>query len=325
MADELLRIRRIAEEHTGRHDRRELAAAARRLSERYRTAGHAGVPTPLEADAYAVTRLPATFAAADWALGALAERLLSFEPTSQLDLGTGCGALLLAARHRWPGLAAQVGVDRSAAMLAVAAALAGPATDRLRLVEGPVETALREVGPADADLVTAGYLLGELAPRERNEVIDAIASRAGGVVVIVEPGTPEGFRTVLVARDRLVAGGARVLAPCPHGRACPLAEPEWCHFAVRLDRSPLHRSLKGGSAPFEDEKFSYVAALLGPAAGVLDPGDGPARVVRRPARRRGFVELSLCGSHGLERVRVSRRDPGYPAASRRRWGDLAAG
>jgi release factor glutamine methyltransferase len=52
-------------------------------------------------------------------IAAAVERLAGRPPARVIDLGTGSGALLLAALHQWPG-AQGIGIDRSAAALGVA-------------------------------------------------------------------------------------------------------------------------------------------------------------------------------------------------------------
>src|SRR5690606_27604170 len=99
-----------------------------------------------------------------------------------------------------------------------------------------------------------------------------------------EPGTPAGYQRILAARDRLRQRGAALAAPCPHDAACPMAGRDWCHFAVRLDRSRLHRHLKGAALGWEDEKFSYVVAV---PPGAPDPRRASARIVRRPRKETG--------------------------------------
>lgn len=136
--------------------------------------------------------------------------------------------------------------------------------------------------------------------------------------MIVEPGTPDGYARMIEARDRLIAAGFHVAAPCPHSAACPIVPgTDWCHFSARVSRSSLHRQIKGGTLPYEDEKFSYVAATRLPVA------PAPARVVRKPQIRKGQVLLDLCEKDpALGRTTVTKRHGAlYRAARDTDWGD----
>ncbi|GAA0396854.1 small ribosomal subunit Rsm22 family protein [Microbispora corallina] len=168
-----------------------------------------------------------------------------------------------------------------------------------------------------ADLVTMAYVLGELPPDARDRAIRRFAAGAG-TVVVVEPGTPAGHARITAARDTLLALGMTTLAPCPHDAACPIVPGrDWCHFSVRLPRTPLHRRIKRASLGFEDEKFSYVVASRERRIPVGD------RIVRHPAKRDGMVRLRLCvGDGDLRDEIVSRRDRNaYRAARDAAWGD----
>ncbi len=92
---------------------------------------------------------------------------------------------------------------------------------------------------------------------------------------------------------------------------------DWCHFSARVARSSLHRQVKGGSLPYEDEKFGYVAATRFPAAAA------EGRIVRRPQTRKGQVLLDLCTEGGaLRRDTVTKRHgTRYKAARDAEWGD----
>ena len=149
-------------------------------------------------------------------------------------------------------------------------------------------------------------------------LVVALWAATGGVLALVEPGTPAGYGRILSARDALIAAGATILAPCPHHDACPLAAPDWCHFSVRLARSRDHRLAKGAAVPFEDEKFAYlVAARPQVAAQTRTP-----RVLAPPHATKPAIELKLCTAAGLELRAVPRRDkPAYAKARRLGWGD----
>jgi ribosomal protein RSM22 (predicted rRNA methylase) len=118
-----------------------------------------------------------------------------------------------------------------------------------------------------------------------------------------------------------MAAGYVIAAPCPHQLSCPLdVAGDWCHFGARLPRSALHRQVKGADLSYEDEKFSYVAAVR-PDAGLPELPAG--RVVRRPQQRKGLVTLDLCardGSSGHELVSKSKGEA-YRRARKASWGD----
>jgi len=134
--------------------------------------------------------------------------------------------------------------------------------------------------------------------------------------VAIEPGTSAGFALVRTLRSALLASGAHMLAPCPGEMECPMAAPDWCHFAARVERSGLHRRVKAAELNYEDEKFSYIAATREPVE------TAGARIVRRPLHRPGLIVLETCTPAGLATARVTRRDrDAFRAARQASWGD----
>ena len=268
-----------------------------------------------DALAYALARLPATYAATA-AVFAEARRMApGFAPSSLLDAGSGPGGGSWAAREAWASVGQVTWLDASlpflslAARLAAGSPLAGAETRRGDLTAGAFPT---------ADLVLASYALAEIPETGQAQVVAALWDATGGVLALVEPGTTGGYARILAARATLIAGGAEVLAPCPHHGPCPLAAPDWCHFSVRLARSRDHRLAKGGEVPFEDEKFAYLlAARPHVAAQARTP-----RVLARPKAGKPGIELKLCTTDGLEQRFVARRDkPAHARARRLNWGD----
>ena len=301
---------------------RDLARAAEALSRRYREGGVRGAGGPrlsaLERLAYATVRLPATAAAIDAVLAAVAERTPE-APSTIVDLGSGPATALWPLLSRWPGIQRATLVDRDPDLLHLGLRLwrrAWPAGGGPEIV-----TRAGDLSATDlpiADVAVASYAIGELAPEALDRAVDRALALARRFVILVEPGTPAGFARIRAARDRLLARGAAVVAPCPHGRACPMAGADWCHFAVRLDRSRAHRLLKHGALGWEDEKFAYVVTTP-PGAVTVEPV--PSRIVSRPRKETGHVRLRLCAADGLRDATVTRRDPGYRAARDAAWGD----
>jgi ribosomal protein RSM22 (predicted rRNA methylase) len=298
----------------------ELSQVAAALSQRYRaeirdgTSHLADGPAAL---AYIGARMPATYAAVRRCFAAVAEACPGFAPSTALDAGAGPGTALWAAADCWPALADAVLIESSTAIRNLGEKLfAGGEPTRMSWHTADLTAGLPDLTPRD--LVTLAYVLNELSSGARDKLIDRLWQLTAGVLVIVEPGTPAGWRRILSARARLLAAGAFMVAPCPHAHACPLAEPDWCHFAERVERTRLHRTLKQADVPWEDEKFTYVAAARQAA-----PLSG-SRVIAPPRTATGRVMLKLCQPDGVanERLVTRREGAAFEAARRCNWGDV---
>ena len=293
-----------------------LADRARRQSERYRAGGGSAAVVTDEADAlaYALARAPATYAACHAAFEALAE-LAELAPASLLDAGAGTGSAGWAAAEVWPSLASATFLDSNPAFLACAGDLAAghPALGGATLMRGDLATA----APPRADLVVASYALAELPDAQVGPTALRLWAAAETALVIVEPGSPAGWRRILDVRAAVIEAGAHIAAPCPHQAACPIEAPDWCHFSQRLARSRDHRIAKAASVPFEDEKFIYLAALRAPAPRPA------ARTVGPPHAAKPAITLKLCTAEGaLAHRPYPRRDKAaYAVARRLDWGD----
>ncbi|MEW9807005.1 small ribosomal subunit Rsm22 family protein [Mesorhizobium sp. ZMM04-5] len=298
----------------------QLRAASGRLTSRYRSEtrdGRLHLDDGTAVKAYLAARLPATYAAVRASMANLAEAMPGLSPASLLDVGSGPGTVLWAAADCWPALERATMVEASGAAREAGRALASdaplPAADWLA---GDATGSLPAAGPAD--LVTLSYVLDELPPEAIGPLADRLWALTAQVLLVVEPGTPAGWRRILAVRERLVAAGAHIAAPCPHATPCPLSPPDWCHFSRRVARARVHRLTKNADVPWEDEKFIYLAASRRPVATHAD------RIIAAPDHAKGRVTLKLCRADGSAGTRLfSKRDgQAYKDARRRDWGDL---
>jgi len=295
----------------GDGSRRQGSAA---LSATYRAGGSS---KEIDLAAYLVARLPATHAAV---LRVLAEAVAvrpDFKPVTMLDAGSGPGTAAWAAVEAWPGLERVTFLDNAPDFLKLALALAtdGPAPlARAEGVAGTIQALPRGLG---ADLVVAAYALAELPLAEIPKAAPKLWMASAHMLVLVEPGTPQGFARIRAARAALLGQGAVPVAPCTHAEACPMAGEDWCHFSVRLARSRAHMHAKGARVPFEDERFCYLVLAREGAP------QGGARVLAPPQHGKPGTTFRLCHAGGLETRHVARRDgAAYKLSRKLDWGDV---
>jgi ribosomal protein RSM22 (predicted rRNA methylase) len=298
--------------------RADLARRSRNITATYQARRNSS-QSLLSADdalAYALARMPATYAALLEALEQLIEAMPDLSPLSLLDVGCGPGTASFAAVQAFPGLDQISLLDRNGHFLDLAKILAGAVFADRKVSFVDQDITLRPLLPP-ADLVIAGYVLAELDGAAQSRLIDALWAAAQHVLVLVEPGTPDGFRRLNTARTALIENGACVATPCTHEAGCPMTGEAWCRFFARVQRSRDHRLLKGGDRPFEDEPYAYLVLTRQRLEARMSH-----RIVARPVETKAGITLGLCGADGLQKaIAPSRQKELFRKYKRLDWGD----
>ena len=311
-----INLKHIIEEKAEALDTKKLIAASRSITDKYKNESGKGkrlVSDIAETAAYSVVRMPATFGAVAAALTWTREHF-DEEISTAMDIGAGTGAAGWAVSEVFPEAEKLTAVEREENMLALGKGFMeeGGFPMEYEWLKGDISS---EMNYGSYDLVTASYVLNELEEAARERAVERLFSMTKKLLVIIEPGTMAGFNNIQKIRSQLIALGGYVVAPCPHSAECPIRNEDWCHFTARVSRTKLHKLLKGGDAPFEDEKFSYIAVSKAP----IIPAQ--RRILRHPAIESGRIGLRLCTHKGIEDITVTKKDPLFKMARKADCGD----
>jgi SAM-dependent methyltransferase len=222
-----------------------------------------------------------------------------------VDLGSGPGPLACAALDA--GASSVLALDRSAAAIAALGEIAG---DERRLARRTF--ALDGNLPSEvegADVVLLGHVVNELwddsstGIERRAALLDAILRRLapGGRLVVIEPALRETSRGLLAVRDRLVARGAVIHAPCLWRGACPalVRESDWCHAERRWTMPPLVDELsRAAKLHKETLKMTYLVVGAPGSDEAIVPAGRLFRVVSEPLDEKGRARRIGCGPDG---------------------------
>lgn len=315
---ELPNILKIAiEKQTEGLKHTQLVQDAQALSLRYRTESGSGkrlLTCVNEAIAYSVVRMPATYGAVFTALK-YSINLVDSIPMSLLDVGAGTGAASWAAASLLD-FKSIVCLEREESMCQIGQKLMSEASPPLYDAKWVRKDMLTDNFSEKADLVIASYVLNEMVDEERINVLSKLWNATNMMLLLVEPGTPVGYTQMLKARNILLKQGAHIVAPCPHEMDCKIKQGEWCHFACRVPRSRLHRQLKDGDVPYEDEKFAYLLISRS------ENRRADARILRHPYIGKGQITLETCSKDGVNQIKVCKKDSALFKHTRKlKWGD----
>src|SRR5437764_8111721 len=134
--------------------RNEAAERAAAISQTYRGGGGSvAIASETDALAYALARMPATYAAVTASLNALREIRPDFAPASLLDVGAGPGTATWATAEAFPSLTSFSLLDTNSALRALALDLGSNSTRLCKMTYGHGEARAALADSEAADLV----------------------------------------------------------------------------------------------------------------------------------------------------------------------------
>ncbi|KAF4667346.1 Methyltransferase-like protein 17, mitochondrial [Perkinsus olseni] len=300
--------------------------------------------SPEAAVAYLAHRFSPAYAVNFRVLHEVMKRCPDFKPTSILDYGSGPAPSVCAAMDVWgQRLIKQVTcIEPSVHMKQMGKYMLSDFSAHVEWSSQLYDSKNQRQG-----IITISYVLMHLKGQEaRDLLVRNLWNRLedGGVLVVIEAGTPTGFRFIHHIRElfimQLPPKAFHFVAPCPHESMCPLATTgrDWCHFHQGVKRLPHYVYNKGSQARHvEWDKFSFLVVRkgVGPRQKYDKEEDAPTaaeksyfwpRLLMPPIKAGGHTLVDACSApNNFERLSVSKAKPhtmGYRFSRKVMWGDL---
>ncbi len=297
--------------------------------------------------AYLYSRMPYTYQVCKRILNELLFRMPDFKPKSVLDFGAGLGSALWASFHTYEGLITKyAAVEPNRDMRRLGKFLTSSINTETLWVESLTMIPGAGIERGKFDLIFISHVLQEIPTAKlRLMVLETLWNRlsSDGVLVIVEPGSPKGFRFITDIRKWIIEKGredANIIGPCPHHNACPLADKAstWCHFSqlsYKYEKDVITKTQK--EKHIFNEKFTYLAVKKGKIPSVVYQSEQEAkspedksffweRIIRPVIAKHKHRIVDLCTKRGKFERRVIAKSHGaaggYKSIKKFNWGDL---
>lgn len=325
------------EELSYQSNKKEIAENFRKISDKYQSEkiGKSLLNKDNEAIAYAISRMPATYAAVKTAFMSTIEILKmskDFELDNLqtfIDIGAGTGAATLAIAETLEEENIKLKkidcLEREKAMSKLGETLLKTSTIKALSQVNWHDFDLNTSEVANlpkADIVITSYMLNEFAENKVLEVVDKLWNMTNNILLIVDPGTPKDHERLIKIKNHLVQNGGNIVAPCLCQKGCKISKGDWCHFVCRVERTKLQKEAKGGVVPYEDEKFTFLA-ISKKEYNLPEDKAKMGRVIRHPIIKTNMVEVKLCLNDGIEnKIYIKKEKEAYKWARKAKVGDL---
>lgn len=304
-------LKNAIEENIKNINIKQLQGDAEKISYRYRNESGKGkrlLTENTEAVSYSIVRMPATYSAIATVLKHTFD-LCDFKIESMLDVGAGTGAGSWAVINSLPDINKITCFEREEAMIKLGKSLMSSSEiDILKNCEWKKVDLINGEINEQADLVICSYVLNEMEEENRNIILEKLWKCTNKVLIIIEPGTPVGFDEIKKLRTKLIEMNGNVIAPCPNNGECLIQDGDWCHSTCRVSRSKIHKLLKNGDVPYEDEKFSYISVCKENNEKTQINKQCFARVLRHPKIESGKISLRICSNDGIKDISITKKD-----------------
>lgn len=303
---------------------------------------------PAQCVAYLNSRMPYTYHISKRISLELSKRLPDFKPASVLDYGAGLGSSIWAAHDVYTDATRFAAVEPNRDMRRLGRFLTSVSKLNKEILWLESLTMIPGTGTERGkfDLIFLSFVLQELPTSKlRLMLLDTLFSRLqeNGVLVVIEPGSPKGYRFINDLREWVIAKSreeASIIAPCPHHLKCPMAarKDDWCHFSqlsYKWDKSILPRPSK--EKQINNEKFCYLAIKKGKTANVIYTDESETktdaeksffweRLLRPVIKKHQHSIIDMCTTQGRFERRIIAKSHGtiggYKTTKKLNWGDL---
>ena len=207
--------REITEQRLCKIPSGKLVTVSKTITDNYHSADKTSrrlISDEIQALVYAAVRMPATYAAVRNAL----ENSIMYNDViidTVIDVGAGTGAASLAAADVFePGHISLI--EREDCMRKCGTEIfASMQSKVLEEAEWYSEDILNGNTDRHADLVMSSYMINEIKLQDREAVFDRLWNMTDKMLLIVEPGTMEGFEVISHAREYFLSKGLHIAAP----------------------------------------------------------------------------------------------------------------
>lgn len=305
------------------------------------------VYTQAQAVAYLYCRMPYTYQVCKRILNELLFRMPEFKPKSVLDFGAGLGSAIWSAFHTYEGLITKyAAVEPNRDMRRLGKFLTSTINTEILWVESITMIPGAGIERGKFDIIFVSHVLQEIPTAKlRLMVLETLWNRLSneGVLIVVEPGSPKGFRFITDIRKWVIEKGredANIIAPCPHHNECPLANKDntWCHFSqlsYKFEKDVITKTQK--EKTIFNEKYTFLSIKKGKIPSIIYKNEQEAktpeeksffweRIVRPIISKHKHRIVDLCTKRGkFERRIISKSHGGaggYKSIKKFNWGDL---
>jgi len=309
-------------------NKNEIAKNFRKISDRYigEKKGETLLNKSDEALAYAISRMPATYSAVKTSCEQMQEILNLIDKgylgnlKTLIDVGAGTGAATLALSE-FIDFKEIVCLEREDVMIALGKKL-------LEICENSNVNNARwtkfDIGCEElnnsSDVVITSYMLNEFSDEKVLDVVDKLWNMTKKLLIIVDSGTPKDHKRLIKIKNHLCKKGGKIVAPCTIGEGCALPENDWCHFSCRVERTKLHKEVKGADVPYEDEKFTYLIVARNDEMLQVKSIN---RVIRHPIINTNMVKVKLCvNGEIIEKIYTKKDKEMYKKVKKAKVGDI---
>jgi ribosomal protein RSM22 (predicted rRNA methylase) len=295
------------EEKLERINLSELKQISNNLSNRYMNEERKGqslLSKDIEAISYLVIRMPATYCAVKTILDKIN---IQEDVKSYIDVGAGTGAASIGILEKF-NIQEGICIEREKSMQDLGKEILKQVQDKEKINWVNLDIEKNDID-IKADLVITSYMINEIEEKNRLNIVRKLLNLTNKYLIIIEPGTPAGFKNIRKIHEYAIENKIKILAPCIGNFKCTLPDDDWCHSIVRVERNKVHKYLKDGDAPYEDEKFSYIVLYKENKENKEKIEIKKAvRVLRHPIIEKGKITLKICYNGIIEEKVITKKN-----------------